>query len=479
MSPYRIDEAYEILAGLEAKVDITELSHKGYLVWPVIRARLWDELLNNHDRQNSLRQHLRKPTLALRRLVPQIPKSRLERDSAHEAQFVAISRNAHLQRTPLGLSPRDRVLGPWIDDVREKSMVYVYGGSRLSRNPEASAPIPKPGWSLGTSQFRWANLRPELVRICGTTAKLNQTFALLEDSLWSFRRGLSIGEKILSASPNSNSLLNTVWYDTTTQGITARCQEFGWEVHDIQHGKQGRNNAMYSQWGFLSEGTFHSVPTVFHFWGSPSFTLFMETQPNQSSVRGVISGYPWLQFGLEASRGERNLVKMPTLLYTLQPPQALNQNRLPGFLSDLIHGDPVGLHVIIRGHPNDVGGFNQLQEDVESSSFQNLSFSSPEENLLDVLSQSTHHITAYSSVVYEDASMGIPSLVFGEDARVIFRDEIELGQVTWSQGDVGDVLKWIAAPVHTHALPNYFANDSTTRINGINAIYKRGSPKIT
>ena len=53
------------------------------------------------------------------------------------------------------------------------------------------------------------------------------------------------------------------------------------------------------------------------------------------------------------------------------------------------------------------------------------------------------HITAYSSCCYEANLFGIRTLLYGEDSKNIYSDEIGEGEFDWIENDKEKFKKWI------------------------------------
>ena len=65
------------------------------------------------------------------------------------------------------------------------------------------------------------------------------------------------------------------------------------------------------------------------------------------------------------------------------------------------------------------------------------------ENLYDKLLASDLHVTAYSSCCYEADALGVPTLLFGEDARTIYAEEIDSGMFAWTRDSLDEFSGWV------------------------------------
>ena len=72
-------------------------------------------------------------------------------------------------------------------------------------------------------------------------------------------------------------------------------------------------------------------------------------------------------------------------------------------------------------------------------------------DLVSTISGSNFHITAFSSVAFECLAQGIPSLLFGEQSKVLYDREIQEGVFSWTAGDVNDLFKLFDVKIASNA----------------------------
>jgi len=136
------------------------------------------------------------------------------------------------------------------------------------------------------------------------------------------------------------------------------------------------------------------------------------------------------------------------ILLTLQPSVSQNEEPLPNFLKDFISSNVSGIHLTVRIHPNDVNGREYCSKRLRDIPSDLYTISDGNSNLYDQLSTSTHHITAFSSCCYEATLFGVPTLLFGEDAKNIYSDEISKGVFTWTNGSSESLQSWLEITEH-------------------------------
>ena len=101
------------------------------------------------------------------------------------------------------------------------------------------------------------------------------------------------------------------------------------------------------------------------------------------------------------------------------------------------------IHFNFRIHPNDSRGIEYVKKRLEFICKDLYTIESSEVCLYDSFSNSTHHITACSSCCYEAQVFGLPSLLFGIEAREIYDYEIKNNIFTWTNGNMFDLEKWL------------------------------------
>ena len=72
------------------------------------------------------------------------------------------------------------------------------------------------------------------------------------------------GQKILSKYQSLNSIVIVSWYHSDTMGLIRAAKELKINTYDLQHGKQGQYQAMYSGWQSIRVvGSYLNLPNYF------------------------------------------------------------------------------------------------------------------------------------------------------------------------------------------------------------------------
>src|SRR5690606_27571948 len=257
--------------------------------------------------------------------------------------------------------------------------------------------------------------------------------------------------------PALRTIYLTSWYFPDMMGLTAAARQRGIRVVDVQHGEQGRHQAMYSGWYDIPPGAdYLPMPDNFWCWGQPSCRHLLASAPDRQTHRPFVGGFPWLDYyrtrlaeGI-AGRGAQADGKR-TVLVTMQPRHKANLEPIPDFLVDYLRSEPAQTRFIFRCHPNDTLGWEYCRQRLADIPPALFSVDTGKSNLYDQLLAATHHITAYSSCCYEASAFGVSTLLFGLDARAIYAEEIDSGEFAWTEGSTADLSAWLAAPASSPA----------------------------
>ena len=119
-------------------------------------------------------------------------------------------------------------------------------------------------------------------------------------------------------------------------GLIAASRLFGITSVDIQHGKQGKYQPMYSGW-LIPETGYQLLPDYFWCWGKKSSDHILSSSPKRNTHIPLIGGYLWLRYFsryLKTELPQSNSTRPIRLLFTLQQPSKENPHPIPDFVLD-------------------------------------------------------------------------------------------------------------------------------------------------
>jgi hypothetical protein len=273
----------------------------------------------------------------------------------------------------------------------------------------------------------------------------NQLLWRYERSLRAFDHWLQAARRFLDSRKKLKTIYLTSWYFSDMMALVAAARERCIKTIEVQHGKQGKFQAMYSGWRIPEEG-YQMMPDVFWNWGEPSAEHILASSPNRLIHRPIIGGFPWLDYFCQhvSKHNVANHIKTgKRVLVTTQEPQGDNNQSIPDFFLEFLRENPSDISFIFRCHPNDRRGAEYCRYRLSELPTEIYTIDDGSSNLYDILISATHHITAYSSCCYEANAFGVPTLLFGADARAIYSDEIESGLFSWALGSAKDLASWL------------------------------------
>lgn len=457
----RLEEAFNLIVELERRQIANHLAWNGISLWPLIRHCLWIELITDTAATpppvsapvwtRSLRQFIRRGARYLRGWADfKVPRR-------SDATQIFVSRPVYLQALPSG-KLFDRIVDPLLFALppghhAEKFYVSPWPGQAgLQHAARCLLPARTPASQIATKD---QDSLTTLAHAAGLDAA--SFFCRYAAALHAFCRWFETGARVFAGRPALRTIYLTSWYFPDMMGLTAAARQRGTRVVDVQHGKQGRHQVMYSGWYDIPPGAgYLSMPDSFWCWGQPSCRHILASAPDRQTHRPFVGGFPWLDYyrtrlaeGI-AGRGAQADGKR-TVLVTMQPRHKANLEPIPDFLVDYLRSEPAQTCFIFRCHPNDTLGWEYCRQRLADIPPALFSVDTGKSNLYDQLLAATHHITAYSSCCYEASAFGVSTLLFGLDARAIYAEEIDSGEFAWTEGSTADLSAWLAAPASSPA----------------------------
>jgi hypothetical protein len=463
----RLEDVCSLLVKLEQENDVNGLVVNGIRLWPLIRHCLWVELAGGAGRPavlagtgRGLGMQVIRSGFGFARWVKGLRAAgRADKPWPLETATLFLSRPAYLQKIPSGLS-FDRIVDPLVFLARHRQ-----GVAKAYLSP----------WPAGASLFFsasslrvTANVRYPVAggKIAAQLDELSSQAGLgsgilrnrFDKAWWNFSGWYETGKRLFRTAPGLKRVFLTSWYFPDTMGLIAAARECGIETIDVQHGKQGRYQGMYSWWTDVPVDGYQMLPNRFWCWGQPSCDHILASSPERRTHRPFVGGFPWLDYyrefiaepGRNGKRDSAGAGAGCRVLVTLQGRAGVHSEQIPNFLVEyLSSGSDREAFFTFRCHPNDRQCVEYCRVRLGGIPSQRFIIDDGTSNLYDRLLQSTHHITAFSSCCYEADALGVPSLLFGTDALAIYEEEIRSRMFAWTDGTVADLDRWMCHPSTT------------------------------
>lgn len=453
-----IKESFNTIVGIEAAFDTAQLEtvlpNVGPInLWPITRYCLWSELLRRTSPENSspvtyqgIVKQISAKCHTLARAVTACPHMRTSIPSNSCTLFV--SRPVYLQHTKDG-HLADRVVDPLIMLLAPSARPSkLYLTSWID-----SAPLAVPAkWLL--PKRRSASLPTALTEHVYSIADLagvprDRFLRMNEAALASFFGWYARGKEMFRKCTRLKHIYLTSWYFPDMMGLTAAARQSGITVTEVQHGKQGLYQPMYSGWTSIPEGPlgYLMMPDRFWCWGEPSRKHILAAQPDRQTHIPFVGGYPWIDyfrqnFGNDAMAGTSR--KDGTrIIFSMQPEFSLNPVPVPDAFFELLKDGPSKFHITFKIHPNDSKGQSYLQTRLTDVPADRYKILAGRANLYELFENATHHVTAFSSCCYEATAFDLPTLLFGQTSARVYKQEIAEGQFSWTTGHRAEIEKWL------------------------------------
>lgn len=229
----------------------------------------------------------------------------------------------------------------------------------------------------------------------------------------------SIFEDILKKTKTS-SIYGLCYYSPAMFGLFYAANKLMIESYDVQHGGQGKIHAMYTYINFPTKGL-NTLPKNFWVWDNISEDHLKTWIPEKGYHKVLKKGNPWIEYSLKNSNHiiyENDEI----ILYTLQ------SNQLSALILDTIKQTPAGYKWWLRLHPrmkdksiivNQLNSNNLINKvEIEKATTVTLPF---------LLSKCKIHISHTSGSIIEAESLGIKSIILGENGCRVYKEYIENG----------------------------------------------------
>ena len=234
------------------------------------------------------------------------------------------------------------------------------------------------------------------------------------------------------------------WYGLPGLGFVLGCRRLGIRTVDIQHGVQGPGHEAYGAWAGDPGARSRLIPDRFWCW-RPTDAAWIDAAMGPG--RAVVGGHP-LHDVLDRDELDRLAQSASTtaskpraereVLVTLQPGVDIADVVLQA-----IEMAPRGWRWWVRAHPTTAGEeakpYRDLAADVEVEAASALP-------LITLLERVDAHVTAYSSVVVEAASAGVPSIGLSPLGERLYPTEVASGALEFASG-AADLTAAIARSV--------------------------------
>ena len=202
---------------------------------------------------------------------------------------------------------------------------------------------------------------------------------------------------------------------------------------EIQHGVQGPLHTSYARWDKVPALGYSVLPKIFWTWNESSAATIRAWSKPHAYHQAFVGGNPWLTYWQkEGSHAPSTSLPDRMILYSLQPVSPL----FPPFLVEAIRATQDDYQWWIRLHPRQLKEQETIVNEIKALGL--LDFVNVQEAtslpLFTLLAQTRVHITQWSTVIWEAAAFGVPSIAVHPTGKDLFQDELPQDLLYYADG---------------------------------------------
>lgn len=431
--------AVDKIVSVEKNVDWKDFEIDGVNYWPVARLGMWQELtepvdkykipLNpsktKHDVQNYFLTNLIKLTTSIYGLVI-LGTSNID--------VLVVSRYANLKDTLDGRT-YDKILDPIIENLpKDVSWKKIIIGSIPKKqrwvHKTISFPLPFLGGFIRTNLS--INRKKFLSKVSkySNLVDWNEIADICYNIIYSKKY-----YEILLKIARPKVVFLVCYYETKHFGLISACKKLDIPTVEVQHGKQGKYQAMYNHWRVVPKRGHDILPDYFMQWGKQSVSHSVKTSSKTylKHHKHIAIGNFWISKWIHendnifTSKTQKRFLDMLDKKYTTKILITLQTitDPLPQFVIKFIKKLPKGTIVLVRLHPQMLHQLNSIKKMIPKNTRCEVNINMATQiPLYPLLKKSDVHITAYSSVVYEALIFGVPTIVFDKRSKILYKKDI-------------------------------------------------------
>jgi hypothetical protein len=457
---------------IEKKHDVNKLiANQDVHIWPFIRFQLFtlfyedsvsEEYISPKKNKNSLFKALIKngikiplQLLKLKLLKKQNLGILFIGSNSHHININNQSQNKHYfplfeklieekkQFTYLNLSSGDIELGKY--KINIASLVFYYFTKNKIFNTQFLNTDTKLLLDEIIADFCKNNIKDKNKFTTKLTKRLNIFYA-----------NLSLFKNIVSKI-NIDKAFILCYYDSAMMPFTYYCRKNNISTVDVQHGGQGDLHLAYSNFTKVPKDGYNTLPKYFWVWNEDSKVEIEKWQINQQFHQTIVGGNPWLLYNKNLKRNNP-LGAKKTILFTLYLMDIEPE------LHSLIKNSPEDYVWQLKPHPRREKELTYLEtcfkEEIISGKVKIL----PHDlNIIELLLNSSVHVTKISSTIIEAEQMGVYSIVIDEMGILIFKKNIASGK-TFALYPLDSKL-FNSLLIKIENLPSFINNSETIQLS--------------
>jgi hypothetical protein len=487
----QIRDYVEALVQAERNALISDLVIDGVNIWPVFRAQTVSMFRNPEAYGKSSEPHNVVLPGAIQRISDSISKRKLQKIISSQVDEIAqrignsrvlfYSRDSnHSDRIDDRYS--DRFCDPFVEFLKSNGVPCAKIELSGSYNPSKSRRIESVLIDETASRKLWYLEFAYRKSLITQAAKLQSEVNAIGDlnfvtrhiqsailEVWYYRLLFTA----LFKKVKPEFVFYKCYYEHDAAGLTLAAHEAGIKTVDIQHGKQGEFHPMYSHFTVIPDGGYQLLPDYFWSWGEKSARNITDSRGSVSAHHiPLVGGNLWMAQwkGTIAAAFDKEGEKVPErwnsatkrILFTLQP---LDENEIvPESVKRAILHSPKDWLWLIRRHPLQKISDERLLELLGNPSSERIDIEAASKlPLFQVLKYSDHHVTQWSSVIFEADNFGVRSTVAGYKGASIYSAYIADGTFRCAENEAQLLHAISEVRSETDSIPYIETSESVIR----------------
>lgn len=439
----RISEAFLMIVELEKNEEFRNFYHQNINLWPLVRQTLWIQL-QRLNRKKVVVSKTRQLEKLIEKNCSLLTQFFVQKNKNAESLFFSLP--IYLQRQSDGFH-FDKVIDPLIYALNDNNKFEKYylglktPFQKLKFSGQDFLPFKSRAIILENKKIKI------LAKIADSAGIDSKKFVdSFVSSINQFYQSYDAAKTLFRKRHKLKKVYLACWYSPYMMGIIAAARGVGINVIDVQHGKQGKLNAMYSGWNYISkEETYLMMPDFFWCWGQPSVDQILRSSKNRASHIPFVGGFTWIDYWKEERSGI--IPKKPLIdenhrkkvLVTLQPIVWSETEIIPTFITDFLKKNRTDFYFIFRLHPNSKFKSKHLNKFLVGINRSSFCFDTGKTDLYTLFSNVDFHITRFSSTCFEASLFNLKTILYGNEACELYKDEISNGEFFWTKGAVNDL----------------------------------------
>tara|TARA_Y100000589_G_C27199325_1_gene648733 strand:+ start:12261 stop:13730 length:1470 start_codon:yes stop_codon:yes gene_type:complete len=440
-------ETYQILEELEIYIK-GKLEKRNNYFWPIIKSWVWRYYLYGNNKQTKKEQisrHFLEYFIIFYNTLSNIFFFNLTKNNS-KIKILFITRKVYERKLKNGLFT-DRLINPLIKLLEnatapQKIIIDKYFPNNLSQIKHL---MPKPGIYYKIYGLVKAYNNKKLDQFIGLI--LNKLEINNKTNLESIKLDFAfyyswhkLNNKYLAKFSKLNKIVLLGWYFPEMMGIISSARENNIVSYDLQHGKQGRYQAMYSGWKNIAEIKFYqNMPNYFLNWDDYSKENIYRSDRFRKDHIPLVFFNPetyWDYLSIKEIKFQ-NYKTCKRLLFigSIQEGEIEDIMPIENILS-LTKNLNSKVSLRIRFHPNTPKSLirrNQSRINNIKEKFLNIDISISDKNnsFLNELEWCTHLLTFYSTCCLAANKYEKGVCVVGNDAKEIYSEKIDQKRFIW------------------------------------------------